>query len=54
MKYYFGLALQLIGFTAVTICLYIGLTTGDYGQLELIEFLGGAGVFYIGTAIRSK
>lgn len=54
MKFYIGLGLQLVGFASVTLCLYSGLTTGDYGQLELIQFLGGAGVFYIGTAIRSK
>lgn len=54
MKFYIGLALQLIGFSSVGLCLYSGLTVGDYGQLELIQFIGGSGLFYIGTALRSR
>ncbi|EQC51434.1 hypothetical protein [Bacteriovorax sp. DB6_IX] len=54
MSFYFGLGLQLIGFASVGLCLFAGLTKGDYGHLELVQFLGGSAVFYIGSAVKSK
>ena len=54
MSFYFGLALQLIGFASVGLCLFAGLTKGDYGHLELVQFLGGSAIFYIGSAIKGR
>lgn len=52
MSFYIGLGLQLVGFASVGLCLFAGMQKGDYGQLELVQFLGGSAVFYIGTAIK--
>lgn len=52
MKFWIGLALQLVGFATVGLCLFAGLTKGDYGHLELAQFLGGSAVFYIGSAVK--
>jgi hypothetical protein len=52
--FYVGLVMQIFGFSAVGLCLLTGMTKGDYGKLELIQFLGGAFIFYLGHFIRSK
>jgi len=52
--FYFGFAMQLIGIATVGICLYSGLMAGDYGKLELVQFIGGSAVFYIGHGLRSR
>jgi hypothetical protein len=56
MKIYFylGLSMQLFGFTSVGLCLYSGLTTGDYGKIELAQFVLGSFVFYLGTFVKNK
>ena len=54
MSFYFGLGLQLVGFTSVGLCLFSGMTKGDYGQLELIQLVGGSAIFYFGTYFKSK
>ena len=54
MTHYLGLGLQLIGFTTVGICLFSGLSKGDYGKLELIQLVGGSVVFYLGHFFRKK
>ncbi len=54
MPFYIGLGMQLVGFASITLCLYAGLTKGDYGKLELIQLVGGSLVFYIGTFIKGK
>ncbi len=54
MSFYIGLGLQLIGFASVGLCLFSGMTKGDYGQLELVQFIGGSAVFYIGSAIKGS
>jgi hypothetical protein len=54
VAFYIGLGLQLIGFTAVGLCLFAGLSKGDYGQLELVELVGGSLLFYLGHFIRGK
>ncbi len=54
MSFYIGLAMQLIGFASVGLCLFAGMSKGDYGHLELVQFIGGSAVFYIGTVIKSR
>ncbi len=54
MRFYLGLMLQLFGFTSVGICFFMGIKNGDYGKLELFQFVGGTGVFYLGHFIRLK
>ncbi|MDD0854835.1 hypothetical protein HBN50_17130 [Halobacteriovorax sp. GB3] len=54
MQFYIGLGIQLIGFTSVGLCLFAGLSKGDYGQLELIQLVGGSLLFYLGNAIKSR
>ena len=54
VSFYIGFAMQIAGFAAVGLCLFTGMNNGDYGKLELIQFLGGAFVFYLGHFIRSR
>lgn len=54
MLFYIGFGLQLIGFASVGLCLFAGLNKGDYGQLELIQLVGGALLFYSGHFIKVK
>lgn len=54
MLFYIGLGMQLIGFASVGLCLFAGLAKGDYGQLELIQLVGGSLLFYIGTFFKNK
>lgn len=50
-KYLFlaGFILQIFGFLLVTVCLVNGLRLGDYGKIELMQFLSGALFFYLGN-----
>lgn len=54
MLFYIGTGLQLVGFTSVGLCLFAGLSKGDYGKLELIQFIGGFAVFYLGHFIKLR
>ena len=54
MPFYIGLGMQLVGFASITLCLFAGLSKGDYGKLELIQLIGGSMVFYIGTFVKGK
>jgi hypothetical protein len=54
MLFYTGLGLQLIGLSSVGLCLFAGLSKGDYGRLELIQLIGGSLVFYIGTYVKNR
>ena len=54
MSFYIGLVMQLVGFSVVGLCLFAGMSKGDYGKLELTQFLGGSFVFYVGHFIRSR
>lgn len=54
MLFYIGFGLQLIGFASVGLCLFSGLNKGDYGQLELIQLVGGALLFYGGHFVKVK
>lgn len=52
--FYFGFGLQLMGLATVGICLFSGMVKGDYGQLELVQLVGGSLVFYVGSFLRGK
>jgi len=54
MYFYIGLGMQLVGLSSVGLCLFAGLSKGDYGQLELIQLIGGSLVFYSGTFLKGK
>lgn len=54
MLFFVGLGLQLVGLTFVGLCLFAGVSKGDYGQLELAEFLGGGLLFYLGAFILKR
>lgn len=54
MVFYLGLGMQLVGFASVGLCLFAGLTKGDYGRLELLQLVGGSFMFYIGTFLKNK
>ena len=54
MIFYIGLGMQLIGFSSVGICLFSGMSKGDYGKLELIQLIAGAILFHIGQIIKVK
>jgi hypothetical protein len=49
--FYIGFGMQLMGFASVGLCLFAGLQKGDYGQLELIQLMGG-GAFVLFRALR--
>ncbi len=54
MLFYLGFGLQLIGFTTVGLCLFSGMSKGDYGQFELIQLVGGSCIFYFGNYLKAK
>ncbi|MFI5390507.1 MAG: hypothetical protein ACHQYQ_04025 [Bacteriovoracales bacterium] len=54
MSFYLGLSMQLIGFAMVGICLFVGLTHGDYSKLELFQFIFGTFLFYVGTFFKNR
>jgi hypothetical protein len=54
MLFYLGLGMQLVGFSFVGLCLFAGLTNGDYGKLELAQLIGGSFMFYVGTFLKNK
>ncbi len=51
--HYFLLLCQYLGLVFVTLCLISGLFKGDYGKLELIEFVGGGALFYLSRSFLS-
>ncbi|MBL7664188.1 MAG: hypothetical protein JNM93_03565 [Bacteriovoracaceae bacterium] len=52
--FYLGLSMQLFGFAAVGLCLFAGLQTGDYGRIELAQFILGIFLFYTGTYFKNR
>ena len=49
-----GTFLQLCGIASVGLCLFSGLLQGDYGKIELAQFLGGSVIFYMGHFLKLK
>lgn len=54
MAFYIGLGMQLVGLATVGICFVSGITKGDYGQIELVQLVGGSAIFYLGQGVKSK
>jgi threonine/homoserine/homoserine lactone efflux protein len=54
MVFYIGFGMQLMGFTFVGLCLFAGINKGDYGQLELLQLVGGSLLFYLGHFVKSR
>jgi hypothetical protein len=54
MVFYLGLGMQLVGFSSVGLCLFAGMSKGDYGKLELFQLIGGSLAFYIGTFLKNR
>ena len=54
MSFYIGLGMQLMGFSSVGLCLLSGLTMGNYGQMEYLQLVGGATLFYLGTFFKNR
>ncbi len=54
MFFYLGLGFQLVGFTMTGLCLFAGMSKGDYGKMELLQLVGGSFVFYLGHFFRGK
>ncbi len=54
MLFYIGFGMQLMGFSSVGLCLFAGLQKGDYGQIELLQLMGGALLFYMGHFVKMK
>ena len=51
-RFYTGFAMQLMGFASVGLCLYTGMQKGDYGKVELAQFMIGMFLFYAGHFLR--
>ena len=47
-----GFWLQCAGFVSVGACLAAGIVKGDYGYLELGQFVAGSAAFYLGCLLR--
>lgn len=54
MIFYIGLGMQLVGLASVGLCLFAGMSKGDYGKLELIELVAGSLIFYLGAFVKNK
>lgn len=52
--YYFINFMQFIGMALVTVCLGTGIYKGDYGKIELYQFIGGSFLFYMGHFFKGK
>jgi len=52
--FYIGLGMQIFGLTAVGLCFFSGIRNGDYGQLELVQLVGGSLVFYVGNFLKGR
>ena len=54
MIFYIALGLQLVGLSTVSLCLFTGITQGDYGRGELLQLVGGSALFYLGQLIKTR
>jgi len=54
MLFYIGFGLQLMGFSIVGLCLFAGISKGQYGQLEFLQLVGGSFIFYFGQFVKNR
>lgn len=54
LLFYIGFGMQLMGFAAVGLCLFAGLSNGDYSKTELAQLVAGALLFYGGNFLKAK
>lgn len=54
MVFYLFTFLQLVGFSFVGLCLFQGITSGDYDKYQLAQFLIGMVLFYVGHYFKSS
>ena len=54
LTFYLAIFLQLCGVASVGLCLASGLSQGDYGRVELAQFLGGSSIFYLGHFLQLR
>ena len=54
MLFYIGFGFQLIGFSTVGLCLFAGMTKGEYGKFELIQLVAGSLIFYLGNFLKGR
>ena len=52
--FYLAIGMQLTGFASVGLSLFSGLNSGDYGRLELAQFVFGAFLFYVGQYLKGR
>ena len=52
--FYVALGMQLFGMAAVGLCLFAGISKGDYGRIELAQLVLGSLSFYVGTYLKGK
>lgn len=46
--------MQLVGFSAVGLCLFSGIQAGDYGKMELAQLIFGSFLFYSGNYLKNR
>jgi hypothetical protein len=52
--FYFSVFMQLLGLSFVSVCLFTGISKGDYGKIELFQFIWGSLLFYSGHYLRMR
>ena len=52
IRYYLSFFLQIYGLCTVAICFIQGIKLGDYGRIELFQFISGILIFYVGSYIK--
>jgi hypothetical protein len=52
--FYLGLFFQLVGLASVGLCFLAGVQQGDYGRIELAQFIGGSLIFYLGNFVKKR
>ena len=53
MFFYFFTFLQLVGFAFVGLCLFKGMVSGDYDKYQLMQFVSGTALFYVGHYFKT-
>jgi len=54
LLFYIGLGLQITGLCTVGFCFFKGISEGDYGKMELAQFISGILSFYMGHFLKGQ